>query len=71
MKNLIYLVAFNFFLNCGTYAQEKIKEIPLKNTQGTAIGYDNESIEQILQRAVNETKLETLKKSGFFGKNDN
>jgi hypothetical protein len=57
-------VAFNFFLNCGTYAQEKIKEIPLKNIQGTAIGNDNESIAQVLQRAVNDAKLEALKKAG-------
>lgn len=64
MKNLLFLVAFNFILNCSVYAQEKIKEIPLKNIQGTAVGNDNESIEQVLQRALNEAKLEALKKAG-------
>jgi hypothetical protein len=54
-----------FYFNIHLNAQEKVKEIPLKNIQGTAIGNNNESINQILQRAVQEAKIEALKQAGI------
>lgn len=54
-----------FFLNFNLIAQQKVKEIPLKNIQGAAIGNDNESIGQVLQRAINEAKVEALKQAGI------
>jgi hypothetical protein len=53
------------FINFNLTAQEKAKEIPLKNIQGTAIGNNNESIDQVTQRAINEAKIEALKQAGI------
>ena len=62
---LIVIIAFIFFFNFSITAQEKVKEIPLKNIQGVAIGNDNESMNQVVQRAVNEAKIEALKQAGI------
>lgn len=58
---------FLFLLLIGSlnlFAQEKVKEIPLTNIKGTAIGNNNESISQIMNRAINNAKIEALKKVG-------
>jgi len=51
------------YLNANS--QEKIEEINLRNVKGVAIGNNNESIEQVTQRAINEAKVEALKKAGI------
>jgi len=61
---LIFSTIFLLF-NVNLCAQNKVKEISLKNVQGTAIGNDNESIDQITQRAVNKAKIEALKQAGI------
>ena len=54
-----------FFLTVSLIAQEKVKEFVLKNIQGTAIGSDNESVNQVVQRAVDKSKIEALKRAGI------
>jgi hypothetical protein len=61
---LIFSTIF-FYFNIHLNAQEKVKEIVLTKVQGTAIGNNNESIDQITQRAVNEAKIEALKQTGI------
>ncbi|MDK2978296.1 MAG: hypothetical protein PWP52_1010 [Bacteroidales bacterium] len=68
MNKLFYfLIFFGLFtlFNYTLYGQEKVKEIPLKNIQGKAIGNNNESLNQILQRAINNAKIEALRKAGI------
>lgn len=52
------------FLNSAGYTQKKVEEIKIKDVQGVAIGSDLESVDQITQRAVNEAKIEALKRAG-------
>jgi hypothetical protein len=54
-----------FFFNVNIIAQEKVNEIPFKNIQGKAIGNNNESVNQVIQRAVNNAKIEALQKAGI------
>jgi hypothetical protein len=61
---LILSITF-MFINFNLNAQNKLKEIFLENIQGNAVGNDNESIEQVTQRAVNEAKIEALKQAGI------
>ena len=63
--NILILSSLFSLLHFNLTAQEKVKEIPLKNIQGTAIGNNNESLNQILQRAINNAKIEALKKAGI------
>ena len=63
-KVLIILFVCILFLNVQLNAQEKVKEISLKNIKGTAIGSNSESIDQVTKRAVNEAKIEALKQAG-------
>ncbi|MCK5168373.1 MAG: hypothetical protein KAQ75_00730 [Bacteroidales bacterium] len=63
--NVLILIGAITLFNINLTAQEKVKEIPLKNVQGTEIGNNNESLNQILQRAVNNAKIEALKKAGI------
>ncbi len=62
---VLFLSGLISLLNFNLTAQEKVKEIPLKNIQGKAIGNENESIGQVMQRAVNEAKIEALKQAGI------
>src|SRR6056297_34518 len=62
---LVAIIASTILFNFDLTAQEKVKEIPLKNIQGKAIGNNNESVNQILQRAVNNAKIEALRKAGI------
>jgi len=62
---ILILSTLFFFLNVSLSAQEKVEEIILKNIRGTAIGNNNESIDQVTQRAVNEAKVEALKQAGI------
>lgn len=59
---LIILVNFTSSL---IMAQEKVKEIYLKDIHGTAIGNNNESIDQVTNKATNTAKIEALKKAGI------
>lgn len=45
-------------------AQDKIIEFPVKNIEGTTIGNNNETIDQIVNRAINNAKIEALKSVG-------
>ena len=67
MKKLyLFIIATSIlFQNCNLFAQEKVNEIALKNIQGKAIGNNNESVNQVLQRAVNNAKIEALRKAGI------
>ena len=68
MKQLYTILIFStifLFLSASLNAQEKLKEIDLTNVSGTAIGNDNESIDKVTQRAVNEAKIEALKQVGI------
>lgn len=67
MKNklpalLLFLVTVVFIPNIQ--AQKKVEEIKIKEVQGIAIGSNLESIDQIVQRAINEAKVEALKQAG-------
>ena len=67
MKQILLSFIFSgilTLLNFNLSAQQKVKEIPLKNIQGTAIGNNNESVNQVLLRAINNAKIEALKKAG-------
>jgi hypothetical protein len=61
---VIILSILFFFLNNSLNAQEKINEIVLTKVVGVAIGNNNESIDEIIQRAVSEAKIEALKQAG-------
>jgi len=61
---VIILSILFFFLNDSLNAQEKINEIVLTKVVGVAIGNNNESIDEIIQRAVSEAKIEALKQAG-------
>ncbi|MFO7827785.1 MAG: hypothetical protein R6V23_04115 [Bacteroidales bacterium] len=57
---LIAIVAF-----CpALHAQKNVKEVKMNNIRGLAIGGDNESIGQVTLRAINEAKVEALKRAG-------
>lgn len=64
-KVLTILSVCILFLNVQLNAQEKVKEISLKNIKGTATGTNSESIDQVIRRAVNEAKIEALKQAGI------
>ena len=64
-RALLILSIFLSFQQINLSAQEKVKEIILTNVKGIAIGSNNESIDQITARAVNEAKIEALKKAGI------
>lgn len=64
-KYIVPAISVILFFSFNLVAQEKVKEIPLKNIEGTAIGNNNESINQIIQRAVNNAKVEALKEAGI------
>ena len=51
-------------INYSVYAQKGVKEIKLKEIQGIAIGSENESIEHVIQKAVNKAKYNALIKAG-------
>ena len=61
---LILSITF-IFINFSLSAQDKVREVPLRDIKGTAIGNDNESIEQVTQHAINGAKIEALKKAGI------
>ncbi len=58
---LLFFVASKPF----AIAQKKVKEIKIKEVKGVATGGDLETIDQITQRAINEAKVEALKKAGI------
>jgi hypothetical protein len=62
---VLIISTLSLFINLSLCAQNKVKEITLKNVQGTAIGNNNESIDQVTQRAVNEAKIAALKQAGI------
>jgi len=47
------------------FADKDVKEIKMTNIKGMAIGSDNESIEQVIQRAINEAKTAALQSAGI------
>lgn len=53
-----------FILIPNVHAQKKVKEIKIAEAKGIAIGADNESIAQVVQRAIDEAKVEALKQAG-------
>ena len=68
MKQCYIILPFStifFLFNVTLNAQDKLKEIVLTNVKGVAVGNDNESIDQITQRAVSEAKIEALKQEGI------
>lgn len=48
-----------------TFAQKKITEDKLKAVSGVAIGGQDQSAEQIKQKAINDAKINALKKAGI------
>lgn len=62
--NITLILSTFLFINIELIAQDNIEEIKLKSIKGIAIGTDNESISQITQRAINEAKIEALKRAG-------
>lgn len=62
---LFSVILLILFGNVDLYSQEKLQEIPLENIKGSAIGNNQESIGQIINRAVNHAKIEALKKVGI------
>ena len=57
MKRIIPLLILTLVI-FNTYAQQKVKEIKIKEIEGIAIGGDMESIDQVIQRAIDEAKVE-------------
>jgi hypothetical protein len=64
-RTVIILSVIFLLLNSSLYAQEKVKEISLKNIKGIAVGSNTESIDQVIKRAVSEAKIEALKQAGI------
>lgn len=56
---------FSAILISNVNAQRKVEEISMNEVKGVAIGSDLESVDQITQRAINEAKIEALKKAGI------
>ncbi len=63
MKRIIPLLILTLIV-FSTYSQKKVKEIKIKEIEGIAIGGDMESIDQVIQRAIDEAKVEALKQAG-------
>ena len=62
---LLFLIAIlQITFLTSIYAQKKVKEIKIDGIRGIAIGADNESIEKVTQRAVNEAKAKALTQAG-------
>lgn len=59
------LIIILLISNICVIAQNKHKEIHLKEIHGNAIGNDNESPKQVTQRAINNAKIEALKQAGI------
>lgn len=65
-RMIALLVIFQiFFASHTVFADKNVKEIKMTEIKGMAIGGDNESIEQVTQRAINEAKTEALKLAGI------
>ncbi len=67
-KKLHLLGLILFFLMVSkpfAVAQKKVKEIKIKEVKGVATGGDLETIDQVTQRAINEAKVEALKRAGI------
>jgi hypothetical protein len=63
-KILLLIIVSALFFPIYTNAQNKVKEIEIKEIKGVAFGGDMESVDQVLQRAINEAKIEALKQAG-------
>ncbi len=59
--SLLFLV-ISVFISIGAVSQEKIEEIPVNKSSGTAIG---KSLPNVISQAINEAKINALKKAGI------
>ena len=64
MRFFIPVIISFFLVNSALNAQQKVKEIKISEVKGIAIGGDRESVDQVIQRAINEAKVEALKQAG-------
>ena len=64
MRFFLPVIISLFFFNSVLNAQQKVKEIKIKEVEGVAIGGDMESVGQVTQRAIDEAKIEALKQAG-------
>lgn len=68
MKRFLLLINSLFLFSIISqvvYAQEKVEEIKMNSVFGVAVGGDTESVGQVTQRAINEAKVEALKRTGI------
>ena len=65
MRFFLPVIISLFLVSSALNAQQKVKEIKIKEVEGLAIGGDMESIDQVTQRAINEAKVEALKQAGI------
>ncbi|MDA3779604.1 MAG: DUF4384 domain-containing protein [Bacteroidales bacterium] len=61
----IIIFVFIFSFNQNLTANNKPKEIKVKNIKGIAIGAANETLLQVKSRAINDAKINALKKAGI------
>ncbi len=62
-KILLSMVILVLIVSVNTYAQKKVKEIQINEIKGVALGGDMESVDQVLQRAINEAKVDAMKQA--------
>ena len=61
MRFLLPVIISLFLVSSVLNAQQKVEEIKIKEVKGIAIGGDRESVDQLIQLAINEAKVEALK----------
>ena len=67
LKNtkLILILFFELIFIFSAYAQKDYEEIKLKDIQGKAVGGEIETPKQVKSKAVNNAKIEALRKAGI------
>ena len=62
---LVLVLFFELLFIFSAYAGKDYKEIKLKNIQGVAVGGETETLEQVKIKAVNNAKIEALRKAAI------
>lgn len=68
MKRILLTLTVLFFLIVASQniqAQKKTKEIKINNVNGVAVGGETETLLQVKARAINDAKINALKKAGI------
>jgi len=65
MLRVIFILLLSVSVSTNTFAQKKMKEHKIKNVVGEAIGGPTNTPLEVKQMAINNAKIEALKKAGI------